>query len=260
MDEVLVEPYRAATLIGAKDPSTDGSAWSSANAAIGPLQVDKMFYGTTTSLPSSYSSSQCANLPAAVTCVLAYKVADTNVASFVSSIPAGANTIMVWYQEPEGNSFSSCEGVNKGSNGANFVCEFEHQADLIRANVTSANRANVWVAMDAGGYQYGTGRNGPACAFTRRRPPWIFTSKTPMRIQRTAATSPAGAQPRKTPSGRTGSAASARRTSPSTGCTGGTTTASSASSPLGAIPTGHKPYSNGRPTRHKMAAEPTKDL
>ena len=165
MDEVLVEPYRAATLIGAKDPSTDGSAWSSANAAIGPLQVDKMFYGTTTSLPSSYSSSQCANLPAAVTCVLAYKVADTNVASFVSSIPAGANTIMVWYQEPEGNSFSSCEGVNKGSNGANFVCEFEHQADLIRANVTSANRANVWVAMDAGGYQYGTGRNGPACAF-----------------------------------------------------------------------------------------------
>lgn len=150
MDEVLVEPYRAATLIGAKDPSLNGSRFDYANSAIGPLQVDKVFYGESEALPPSYGQSDCNNLPVSVTCVLAYKVPTTNVASFVSSIPAGRNTIMVWHQEPENDSFSG----RCGSSGANFVCDFERQAHLIRANTTARNRANVWVADDAMTYQY----------------------------------------------------------------------------------------------------------
>lgn len=153
MDEVLVEPYRAATLIGAKDPSIDGSRFDYANAIIGPLQVDKVFYDQSEALPQRYGESSCSALPASVTCVLAYKVPTTDVASFVSSIPAGRNTIMVWHQEPENDSFPG----RCGSNGSNFVCDFERQADLIRANTTASNRANVWIADDALTYQYDLG-------------------------------------------------------------------------------------------------------
>lgn len=154
VDEVIVAPYRAATLIGAKDPSTNASQFGNANSAIGPLQADKMFYTPTHAVPAAYSASTCAKLPADVTCVLAYKVPTTNVASFVRSIPAGRNTIMVWYQEPENNKFSG-----PGSNGQNFVSDFEVQSNLIRDSVTAANISNVFVAMDAEGYQYDPGSN-----------------------------------------------------------------------------------------------------
>lgn len=148
----MVEPYRAATLIGAKDPSGDASQFGHANSAIGPLQADKMFYSPSKALPAAYSASTCAKLPAAVTCVLAYKVLTTNVASFVRSIPAGRDTIMVWWQEPENDRFSG-----PGSNGQNFVSDFEAQSRLIRGSVTAANISSVFVAMDAGGYQYDAG-------------------------------------------------------------------------------------------------------
>ncbi len=168
VDEVLVEPYRAATLIGAKDPSTDGSAFGYANNVIGPLQADKLFYSASRALPASYSASTCNNLPASVTCVLAYKVPTVGVASFVASIPAGRNTILTWHQEPEHDSFSGpC-----GSNSANFVCEFKKQARLIRSSTTRSNRANVWVADDAATYQYDPGTShdaggaGGSCAYT----------------------------------------------------------------------------------------------
>jgi hypothetical protein len=168
VDEVLVEPYRAATLIGAKDPSTDGSEFGYANSMIGPLQADKLFYGNSRALPARYSASTCNNLPWDVTCVLAYKVPTTNVASFVSSIPAGRNTILIWHQEPEHDPFPG----HCGSSGANFVCEFEAQARLIRSHTTPVNRANVWIADNATTYQYDPGTNfnsGGAegsCAYT----------------------------------------------------------------------------------------------
>jgi hypothetical protein len=168
VDEVLVEPYRAATLIGAKDPSINGSAFGYANRIIGPLQADKLFYSPSKTLPASYSASTCHTLPANVTCVLAYKVATVDVASFVSSIPSGRNTVLVWHQEPEHDHFSGpC-----GSNGANFVCEFKKQAHLIRSSTTPSNRANVWVADDAATYQYDPGTSHDAggaersCAYT----------------------------------------------------------------------------------------------
>jgi hypothetical protein len=166
VDEVMVEPYRAATLIGAKDPSTNASQFASANSTIGPLQADKMFYDPSQALPASYSASTCASLPVNVTCVLSYKVQNTNVASFVGSIPPGRNTIIVWWQEAERFAFTG-----PGSNGQNFVADFEAQANLIRASVTAANISNVFVAMDSSTYQYQAGSShnlggaGAGCTF-----------------------------------------------------------------------------------------------
>lgn len=165
VDEVMILPYRAATVIGAKDPSTDGSSYSTMNSAIGPSQVDKEFYGG--SLPSSYSSSNCANLPSTITCVEAYKTPDTNVASFTASIPAGRNTILVFHQEPEGDTFANGpDGCSTGTNGGNFVCEAEAQSALIRGATTSSNVENVFFADDSSGYNYGTGRVGADCSYT----------------------------------------------------------------------------------------------
>lgn len=171
MDEVQFTPYRAATLIGAEDTSGNCGAFSSANAAIGPLQSCKVFYSAATALPPSYAASVCAGLPAGVTCLISYKVQTTNVASFVGSIPPGKNVILTYWQEPENDTFSSCAGQNRGSSGANYVCQFQAQSRLVRASTTAANRANVFVAMDAMDYQYaaGTGHNDggapSACSF-----------------------------------------------------------------------------------------------
>ena len=170
-DEVLVEPYRAATLIGAEDTSGDGTAFASANSTIGPLQSDKIFYSPSSSLPATYSGSNCAGLPAAVTCLISYKVMTTNVASYVESIPAGRPVIFTFFQEPEASSFSY-DGM---TGGPAFVAEFENQAALIRASaVTAGNSASIMIAADANGYQYdpGTSHNlggagtGGSCAFT----------------------------------------------------------------------------------------------
>ena len=168
VDEVLVEPYRAATLIGAKDPSTDGSAWSTMNSTVGPSQVDKMFYSG--SLPSTYASSNCGSLQSShpnVTCVQAYKTPDTNVAAYVASIPADRNVILVFHQEPEGDTFANGpDGCNAGTDSGNFVCEDKAQANLVHGAVTASNRANVWFSDDSSGYNYGTGRTGDGCAWT----------------------------------------------------------------------------------------------
>jgi Carbohydrate binding domain len=166
MDEVLVEPYRSATLIGAEDTSGDGTAFAGTNATIGPMQSDKIFYGPSTPLPSAYAGSNCANLPARVTCLISFKVMNTNVASYVSSIPPNRNVIFTFWQEPEKYSFS----YNGLTGGPAFVAEFENQAALIRQ--ASGNAPNIFIAGDANGYQYdpGTSHNlggaGGSCSFT----------------------------------------------------------------------------------------------
>ena len=173
VDEVIMQPYRAATLIGAEDDSGDAKDWAGANSAIGPIQVDKVFYGPGTALPSSYSDSVCKDIPATSTCLISFKdsASSNNLASFVTSIPAGQNVILTFWQEPENDTFSSCNGVNKGSNGANFVCLFEDEAGIIRGAVTSANAENVFIADDSMDWQYdqGTSHNlggaGGSCPF-----------------------------------------------------------------------------------------------
>ena len=159
MDEVQFWPYRAAMLIGADAGSSGAAAnWMTANHTIGSLQVDKIFYQH--ALPVSYAGSTCANLPEDVVCLVAYKTATTNVASFVSSIPASRTVVMIFYQEPEAH-FAS---------GAEFVAEFEAQSTLIRQAASSA--PNVFVADDAATSQYRPGYPGADCSFI---PPPAYT-------------------------------------------------------------------------------------
>lgn len=160
LDEVLVEPYRAATLIGEHGAGDAASDFTTANAAIGPAQVDKIFY--TTTLPTTYSGSVCAMLPVNVTCLITYKTMTTNVTAFVQSIPAGRSVIMVFWQEPEAHSFSFA-GL---TGGPAFVAEFENQSALIRS--AAANAPNITVAMDGSDFQYDPGASndlGAACQF-----------------------------------------------------------------------------------------------
>ncbi len=163
MDEVLVEPYRAATLVGAHGPGNTEADFVTANTAIGPAQVNKVFYPTT--LPSTYAGSVCAALPVNVTCLIAYKTMTTNVTAFVQSIPAGRSVIMVFYQEPEANSFSF-----GGLTGAPaFVAEFENQSNLIRSAASDA--PNIMVAMDGSNYQYAAGTTHDLAAGCQYIPP-----------------------------------------------------------------------------------------
>ncbi|HEY7144861.1 MAG TPA: hypothetical protein VH637_11480 [Streptosporangiaceae bacterium] len=160
MDEVLVEPARAATLIGAHGNTNDNAGYTAADSAIGPLQTYKVFYPG--ALPARYAGSICSTLPASVTCLISYKTMNTNVASFVGSIPAGKPVILIYYQEPEHNTFS----FQGKTGGPAFVAEFETQSNLIRGSAGDA--PNITVAMDAGTYQYVPGTNhdlGASCGF-----------------------------------------------------------------------------------------------
>ena len=160
VDEVFVAPNRAADVVGAESSAGDCAQFSVANSAIGPLQSCKIFYDGAVTLPASFAGSTCDSLPRNVTCVISYKVADTNVGNFVGSIPAGKNVILIYWQEPE----HSWSGT-----GASFVSEFEKQSNEIRAATTTANAENVFVAMDSSNYQYGAAgsghSNGTGCSF-----------------------------------------------------------------------------------------------
>jgi hypothetical protein len=185
MDEAAFVPYRAAQIIGAHGNGVPelASDWLSANAAIGPLQSDKDFWDPSQPLPGKWNSSgnTCyeieqsisnpANWPA---CVIAYKVKETEaqLAAFFTGLPAAQQVIMVWWQEPENDTFSGCAGSASG-NGPNFVCYFEQQSGNIRQAANDA--PNVFVAMDAETYQYGSASShddGTSCSFI---PPTTYT-------------------------------------------------------------------------------------
>jgi hypothetical protein len=152
MDELQFSPYRAAMLIGA-DAGQSGAAanWTTAEETLGSLQVDKIFYRL--GLPPSYSGSTCAELPEDAVCLIAYKTPTTNVASFVSSIPADRAVVMIFHQEPEGD-FPS---------GADYVTQFEAQSALIRQ--AAGDSPNVFVADDASTVQYLPGSAGTGCSY-----------------------------------------------------------------------------------------------
>src|SRR5947207_11930916 len=65
-------------------------------------------------------------------CAIAYKVqeSEAQLESFLAGLPAGQAVMMVWWQEPENDSFSGCPGAT--GSGANFVCYFEQQSNAIR--------------------------------------------------------------------------------------------------------------------------------
>jgi hypothetical protein len=171
VDEVMITPDRAAVLIGAKDPSTDGSQFQNANTAIGPLQVDKVFEAK--ALPTSYNGSECATVQQSglnVTCV--YNYSDpSNTAAFVKTIPPGENVILVYLGEPELKG-GCCGGASS------FVSLFEKESGVIRSSVTSANKENVFVAEDSDSYAYRTGGIGTVSADGKTLCPWIVPSSS----------------------------------------------------------------------------------
>lgn len=155
MDEVQVDPLRPAQLMGADAMPSTVAGWESASSSIGPLQEDKIFYPG--ALPSSYSGSTCDQLATAghrVVCIIAYKTQNTNLATFISGIPATQAVVFVYHQEPENGDYTS---------GATFVSEFDGQANAIRSD--SGNAPNIMVAMDSTTFGYNPGQPGANCSY-----------------------------------------------------------------------------------------------
>jgi hypothetical protein len=143
----------AAIRTGAFSVSNWPTDWQQGNAAIGPLQTDRIFYPD--SLPASYNGSQCSMLPADVTCIISYKTPDANVASYVSSIPADRKVIMIFHHEPE----------RPGIDPAWFVSTFERQSSEIR-HAAGCFNCHVQVAEASEAWGYFPGRVGASCAYT----------------------------------------------------------------------------------------------
>jgi hypothetical protein len=158
INRLPVERPPAPMLIGAAALQTVPE-WHSANSEIGPLQTQRIFYKGAP--PTSYAGSYCSELRAGITCIVSYKTQTTNVASYVKSIPPGRKVIFIFHHEPENDTFSG-----PGTNGQNFVSDFEAQSSLIRSSARGA--ANIKVAMAAEAFQYQPGTrwdNGGQCGY-----------------------------------------------------------------------------------------------
>jgi hypothetical protein len=193
MDEAIFAPYRAALLVGAHGQNgADGTStytakdWTITNTTIGPLQSDKEFYGSkTTLLPGAWksASNNCYEIELAIgdtaldesswpACVITYSDPETEaqIQDYLTGLPAEQMVIMVYHDEPEGGSFSGCPGNPPPvGNAANFVCYFEQQTERIRQAAAAVNDVpNVFVAEDSSTYQYGEGATdsaGTGCGF-----------------------------------------------------------------------------------------------
>lgn len=152
-DAFHFESLRAATLIGGHGDGNTAAAWVTANGTVGPMQTAKIFYSG--ALPATFPGSICDQHPAGVVCEIAYKTQMTQAAitSFVSSIPSSRDVVLVYHQEPEGDYTS----------GSQFITEWEQQAGFIRT--AAAGAPNIFVADNAGGYNYGTGRLAADCSY-----------------------------------------------------------------------------------------------
>jgi hypothetical protein len=200
VDEMTLRPYRAALVMGAHgNTAHDGDLysytaadWLHTDTVLGPLQSDKFFYNASTSLPSTWANpaNNCYKteqaLPSASwpECVIAYKVrqSEAQIQSFLAGLPANQQVMMVWWQEPENDTFSGCPGAT-GGNGPNFVCYFKQQsAEIRQAAAADGVTPQVLVAMDAETYAYHplsdakhnksierargkAARNGTSCSF-----------------------------------------------------------------------------------------------
>lgn len=138
--------------------SASAGNWSAANSKIGPLQGQRLFYPG--ALPSRFAHSACNRLPAGDWCIVSYNKRNTNVASYVSSIPSSRNVVLVWEHEPE--------IPGRFSSGHTFVSGFDAQSALIRKAAHGAK--NVHVASDSESWQYGFGggnggSRGAGCSF-----------------------------------------------------------------------------------------------
>jgi hypothetical protein len=164
MDYVIFAPHRAAVAIGAHgDNCGDGNCtgnysstdWSDSNQSIGPFQTDKEFNdGLTT-----FSATNCAGDEAAVNndpskfpvCIIAYKSPFTSqpaMDAFLQTVPANQEVILVWHQEPEGDTFNYCNETG----AAAFKCETEQQAAYVHGS--RYDTPNILIAQDSAGSWY----------------------------------------------------------------------------------------------------------
>jgi hypothetical protein len=156
--------HRVAVLIGAAEPGSV-AGWQAGDAAIGPLQTQRVFYPGP--LPRAYTGSYCEQLERVngdgLTCIVSYKDADlatNNVVSYVRSIPADVNAWLVFHHEPEDDTFP-------GGGGREFVMDFERNVAAIRS-AAGCTDCHIKVAMAANAYQYhSAGRYslGTGCSF-----------------------------------------------------------------------------------------------
>jgi hypothetical protein len=137
--------------------------WNKAYNEIGPLQSDKIFYGTGTGvapLPASFKGSVCDELKHTPVCVIAYKTATKKtVQSFVESMPAHRSqpVIMVYWDEPELES--------SGISPATYKKEFDLRSQWVRQAAQAKNLTYVKVAMDSATSGYAPGKPGAGCAY-----------------------------------------------------------------------------------------------
>ena len=141
--------------------------WNLAYSEIGPLQSDKIFYGTgkPKPLPPTFSGSVCAGLKNQPVCVIAYKTASkSTLQSFVESMPKQRSSpvIMVYWQEPE---------LGKSISAATFKTNFDLRSQWVRQAVQQAKAKGkdlsyVKVAMDSATSGYANTRSpGYYCSY-----------------------------------------------------------------------------------------------
>jgi hypothetical protein len=147
--------------IGAILPTA--SQWNAAYKTIGPLQSNKEFYDASKALPGSFKDTECAQLDHDPLCVIAYKTMNTNLRSFVQSIPPNRKSpvIMVYYQE--------VELAKNQVSASTFLKDFEDQSAKIREYAAAKKLTDVKVAMDSTTYEYdnpGSGHSrGYSCSY-----------------------------------------------------------------------------------------------
>jgi transcriptional regulator with XRE-family HTH domain len=121
--------------------------WTAADQELGPLQTERVFHRQ---LPPSFVGTPEGRLPAGVVPIVSYRVASTDVVSYVRSVTR--RTIVIYQYNPEAR-----------MSGPAFTATFEEQSDLIR----SARNPRVQVATSANISQYRPGANAAAgrCAY-----------------------------------------------------------------------------------------------
>ena len=122
-------------------------AWQRATGEIGSLRVTRLFYRQ---LPTRFSRQ---GVPKGVLLIVSYKKPNTNVASYVRSIPRGERVQLAFHHEPEADY----------ARGSTFVSQFNAQRRL-------AKRASSRIpfAFIGGGFAYRAKQPGYGGSFIPR--------------------------------------------------------------------------------------------
>lgn len=133
--------------------SVHAPSWAVANAQVGPLTGDRIYFPG--AVPSRYSGL-CAALPAGVTCIISYNKPTQNVAGFIASIPSSRTVYIAYSHEPEAQ--------HKWPSGAAFVAAFDAQSAIIRK--AADGRSNIHIASISSSYHYaGNAAKGIGCSY-----------------------------------------------------------------------------------------------